>query len=472
MMTSKVTDAGLKRKRRPAGPASVADCETWRCALRWRAGRFEAPDDALCHVGESTLMRFALPIFCAAWLLSATTAEAAMSWYVAPSGDDGAVGSLEQPFATLQRAQQSAAPGDTVFLRGGAYRMTEAQIAQRRGLFARIVVLDKSGAEGRPITYRAYADERPVFDCSDVKPPHQRVTAFYVSGSWLHLVGLDVTGVQVTIKTHTQSICFESQGSHNVFERLTMHDGQAIGLYHVRGSGNLFLNCDAWKNWDITSEDGKGGNVDGFGCHPTPGSTGNVFRGCRAWFNSDDGYDCISAAEAVMFENCWAMSNGLSADGKKLADGNGFKAGGYGSTPAARLPSPIPRHVVRGCLAVRNKNSGFYANHHPGGDDWIDNRAFRNGANYNMLGRLADNRTDVDGTGHKLINNFSYGSRRDLVAINKAECQLSGNSFDQDQKLTDADFVSLDESELLKPRQANGDLPVIRFLQKKESSAP
>lgn len=358
-------------------------------------------------------------------------------------------------------------PGDTVFLRGGIYRMTEARIGRRRGIFARIVVLDKSGVEGRPITYRAYADEKPVFDCSAVKPLNQRVSAFYISGSWLHLIGLDVTGVQVTMKTHTQSICFESQGSHNIFERLTMHDGQAIGVYHVRGSDNLFLNCDAWNNRDFTSEDGKGGNVDGFGCHPTKGSTGNIFRGCRAWHNSDDGYDCITASEAVTFENCWAMSNGLSADGKKLADGNGFKAGGYGSAPASNVPRPVPRHVVRGCLAVGNKNSGFYANHHPGGGDWIDNRAYRNGANYNMLGRLADNRTDVDGAGHTLLNNFSYGARRNVVSINKAECELSGNSFDQAAKLTDDDFISLDEMELLKPRQANGDLPAIKFLQRK-----
>jgi hypothetical protein len=274
---------------------------------------------------------------CALFVAFAATVEAA-EWYVAANGSDDAAGSLEQPFATIQRAQKGAAPGDTVFIRGGTYHMTEAQIARRRRIFASITVLDKSGEPGKPITYRAYRDERPVFDCSAVKPPGHRVSAFLVTGSWLHLIGLEVTGVQVTIETHTQSICFESNGSHNIFERLAMHDGQAIGIYHVRGSDNLFLNCDAWSNWDHTSEDGKGGNVDGFGCHPTKGSTGNVFRGCRAWYNSDDGYDCLGAHEAVVFENCWALYNGLSADGKNLGDGNGFKAGGYGSAPANHLP--------------------------------------------------------------------------------------------------------------------------------------
>jgi hypothetical protein len=285
-------------------------------------------------------------------LLAAGGRGAAAEVYVAPVGRDDNPGTLEKPFATVQRAQTAAAPGDTVLIRGGTYRMTEAQITRTQGIFARVTVLDRSGEPGKPITYRAYQDERPVFDLSAVKPAGKRVTAFYVSGSWLHLVGLDVTGVQVTIKTHTQSICFESQGSNNVFERLSMHDGQAIGLYHVRGKDNLFLNCDAWNNWDRTSEDGKGGNVDGFGCHPPRGSTGNVFRGCRAWFNSDDGYDCINSHEPVVFENCWAMYNGLSPARERLADGNGFKAGGYGSRPAAQVSNPVPQHVVRFCVAV------------------------------------------------------------------------------------------------------------------------
>ena len=69
-----------------------------------------------------------------------------------------------------------------------------------------------------------------------------------------------------------------------------MHDGMAIGFYLVRGSNNLVLNCDAYNNFDPVSENGTGGNVDGFGGHPASASyTGNVFKGCRAWYNSDDG---------------------------------------------------------------------------------------------------------------------------------------------------------------------------------------
>ena len=392
--------------------------------------------------------------------------SSAAQWYVSPTGKDTGAGTIEEPFATVQRAQEAAVAGDTVLIRGGTYHMAEAQIARRQGQFASVVMLDKSGQQGQPITYCAYQDEKPVFDFSDVKPKDQRVSAFHVAGSWLHLCGIEVTGVQVTIKTHTQSICFESNGSHNIFERLSMHDGQAIGIYHVRGSENLFINCDAWNNWDHTSEDGRGGNVDGFGCHPTKGSTGNVFRGCRAWFNSDDGYDLIGAHEPVTFENCWAFFNGYSPKFESRADGNGFKAGGYAHRPADKLPNPIPRHTIRFCVAVGNKANGFYANHHTGGSDWFNNTAYRNGTNLNMLGRLADPPDDVDGYGHKLRNNLAYKARskKEIDRLDRAKSDAANNSFDMDLPVSDKDFVSLDESELMRPRQPNGHLPAIDFL--------
>ncbi|HSI33986.1 MAG TPA: right-handed parallel beta-helix repeat-containing protein [Tepidisphaeraceae bacterium] len=383
--------------------------------------------------------------------------------FVAPDGDDANAGTREKPLATVQKAQDKVGPGDTVIVRGGTYAVREEQIARKRRGWAYVTFLDKSGEKGLPITYRAADGERPVFDFSAVKPD-ARVHAFQVSGSWLHIKGIEVIGVQVTKGGHTQSVCFASDGSHNVLENLSMHDGQAIGIYHIRGSDNLFLNCDAYRNHDHTSEDGKGGNTDGFGGHPSKGSTGNVFRGCRAWFNADDGFDLINAHEAVTIENCWAMYNGFGPKFERLADGNGFKAGGYGSTPAGELPRTIPRHIVRNCVAVANKNSGFYANHHPGGIDWIHNSAYRNGANFNMLNRLADNVTDVDGYGHKLINNLAYKGR-DLARIDAAKCELAGNSFTLGLKPAAADFEALDEEELVGPRRADGGLPAVKFMR-------
>ncbi len=415
-------------------------------------------------------MKRAVRVFCS-WVAVSAAVANATSYYVSTSGSDANDGTIDRPFATLQYANETVVPGDAVYIRGGTYQIAEKQIGRIEGVFARVICLDTSGEPGRPINYFAYQDERPVFDFSDVKPDGYRVYAISVPASWIHLKGIDVVGVQVTIKEHTQSICVENNGSHNIFEQLRMHDSQAIGFYSTKGSDNLILNCDAYNNWDYTSENGRGGDSDGFGYHPDKGATGNVFRGCRAWFNSDDGLDLIHSMEPVVIENCWAFDNGYSTSFERLGDGNGFKGGGYGSTPVDRLPDPVPRHTIRNCLAVNNRASGFYANHHIGGNDWIGNTAYGNSRNFNMLGRPSDNGADVPGYGHKLHNNLAYGRGPAICNSDSEQCDLAGNIFGDGPNLTDADFQSLDEQQLFRPRQPNGDLPVITFMKPVNGSA-
>ncbi len=406
-------------------------------------------------------LHLALACLCA-W---AASAGSAAEYYVSPTGSDANPGTEVSPFATLQRAQTSAEPGDTVLMRGGTYVMTESHIVRRQRPYAFVTLLDKSGTPGKRINYFAYPGERPVFDFSAVKPPGDRVTAFRINGSWLHLKGLEVVGVQVTIKTHTQSICFDNQGSDNIFELLSMHDGMAIGFWIGNGSNNLVLNCDAYRNHDTVSENGKGGNVDGFGYHGPKGSVSNVFRGCRAWFNSDDGFDFINSGEAATAENCWAFYNGYSTTFENLADGNGFKAGGHAGTPVERLPKPIPRHVVKRSVAVRNKANGFYANHHIGGVEFLHNSAYRNRVNFNLLGRASDNRTDIPGVQHRLKNNLGLAGGTEVAQLNADASDASGNYFNLPVTITAEDFLGLDESDLVKPRKPNGDLPDVPFLR-------
>jgi hypothetical protein len=44
----------------------------------------------------------------------------------------------------------------------------------------------------------------------------------------------------VNFKGHGQSCNLENHGSHNIVERLSLHDSQAIGIYALNGSDNLF----------------------------------------------------------------------------------------------------------------------------------------------------------------------------------------------------------------------------------------
>jgi pectate lyase len=329
--------------------------------------------------------------------------------------------------------------------------------------------MNKSG-----ISYLAFPGERPIFDFSAVQPTGLRVTAFLVTSTANDCVfkGFDVVGVQVVIPSvHTQSENFRvNGGSRNRFEQLALHDGMGNGWYLTGGSSNLVLNCDAYNNRGL--DGGSLGNTDGFGCHPNSSSgRGNIIRGCRAWFNSDDGYDLINAKAAVTIDHCWSFYNGYFTNFvDSTGDGNGFKSGGYGLNGTAP-PNPVPRHVTQFCLAVRNRANGFYANHHTGGLNWFNDTAYRNGVNYDMQCALTNNSTDVPGYDQIMKNTLGYkGSSGETDNLDVAQCDVSFNYFTLDVSVATNDFQSLDESLLTLPRQTNGDLPYIAFAQLVSSS--
>ena len=403
-----------------------------------------------------------------ALLLFCSTSFSAI-YYVANTGNDVNAGTITSPFLSIQRAQTAVVAGDTVYVRGGTFTMAESQIAQYTSIWAYVTLLNKSGTSGKRINYWAYPGEKPVFNYTAVNPAGYRIHAFQVTGSWIHIKGLEVVGVQVNITAHTQSECFENQGSNNIYEMLSMHDGKAIGFYLTKGGNNLILNCDAYNNWDNVSENQLGGNTDGFGFHANNdgvGYTNNIFRGCRAWFNSDDGFDCINAFEAVRFENCWAFYNGYSGSFASLGDGNGFKAGGYGVSTAPSVPTVIPRNTIQFCLAVRNKANGFYANHHLGGNNWYNNSAYYNATNYNMLNRTTDYTADIAGYDHNMKNNLGWGGRStEYSNINFTSCNADTNAFNLPVTINSADFLSTDMALLTTARNTDGSLPNINFMQ-------
>ena len=409
-------------------------------------------------------------------MLAMPTAMGAKNIYVATDGDDAGKGTIDSPLATLGAAQRLVGAGDTVYFRGGTYHITEQQVAGvEENIYATVFNLNKSGREGARIVYAGVPGERPVFDLSAVRPEGKRVSVFYIHADWLHLKNFDIVGTQVTITDHTQSeaISIRRGGSHNIIENVAIHDGMAIGVYITKGGDNLVLNCDAYRNYDSVSEGGRGGNVDGFGCHVRVQDTGNVFRGCRAWCNSDDGFDLINCYAPVTFDNCWAMFSGYKDENTTTpGDGNGFKAGGYGKKVLG-APIDAPRHTISNCIAYSNKANGFYANHHLGGNDWINNSAWKNKYNYCMVNqKVWDEAVDVDGYGHTLRGNVSYkGNRGDWTQIDLDRCTLDNNSFLPDAyAVTSSDFVSLDYKELTAPRNSDGSLPATDFMRLRPSS--
>lgn len=398
----------------------------------------------------------------AGFLLGPGNCGWAATYYVAANGSDFNSGTSNAPFATITKAQAAATAGDTVYLRGGIYYLSNAHLTATNNPWAIIHNITKS-----KISYVAFPGERPIFDCSAVEPIGYRVTAFLVSASDCVFQGFDVVGVTVNVTgVNSQSECFRVTGNRNRFEQLAMHDGMGIGWYLTAGQSNLVVNCDAYNNRGLDSY--SIGNIDGFGCHPNSTSgTGNVIRGCRAWFNSDDGFDLINAKAPVVIENCWALYSGYFTNfASSGGDANGFKSGGYGVSGGS-YPTPVPRHVTRFCLAVRNRASGFYANHHTGGLDWFSNTAYRNGRNFNMLcNRNALGTTnDVPGFDHVMKNNLGYLASSSEISNLGPTNDTSFNYFTLPVTVAANDFMSLDESLLIAPRQTNGELPYLAFAQ-------
>lgn len=421
-------------------------------------------------------------------LTAIVTATDAKVIYVAPQGDDAAAGTIDAPLATLPAAYRLTEGGDTVCFRGGTYNVTDSQVMKIEGVYAFVFALEKAGTAEHRTCYMGYPGERPVFDFSALMlDGKHRFAAFYLGADYVHLRNFDIVGVPVRIKGHTQSECVSARrGSHCIVEDIAMHDGMAIGYYQKRGSHNLVVDCDAYNNYDDYSEGPYGGNVDGFGCHVFDTfEVGNVFRRCRAWRNSDDGFDLISCAAPVEIDHCMAFYNGYCPSSSpadtvnfvSAGDGNGFKAGGWGMNKRkTKCPDVCPSHYIHHSLAYRNKAHGFYANHHLAGNTWENNTSCGNRSNYNMLNRKNTfEAIDVPGYDHSLANNVSWtftdaSLGGHLINIDPDRVTLTNNSFApsvSSVEVTAEMFVSTSVSLLFTRRLPDGRLPSIDFLRGK-----
>ena len=264
-------------------------------------------------------------LFCFSICLLGFSSSQAAEFYVSTTGDDNNPGTLSQPFASLDRGQQAASPGDTVWIRGGVYDYVAGPGASEHA-----VLFDKSGAPGNRINYWAYPGETPVFDFFQYQPV-ERIRGFSVQSDYLHFKGLELRGVQQVITNVNESWAIRVEagsdggdgGDFNIFEQLNLHHNEGPGLFILDGGNNLVLNSDSHHNYD---PDRGGENADGFGSHSS--KDGNMFIGTRAWENSDDGYDLIHSPGTVVIEDSWAWRNGYIPETNQVppnGDGNGFQ---------------------------------------------------------------------------------------------------------------------------------------------------
>ncbi|NJK97450.1 MAG: DUF1565 domain-containing protein [Bacteroidales bacterium] len=369
-------------------------------------------------------------------------------YYVATNGNDANPGTYTSPFATWQKAFDVAKAGDTVYIRGGTY-YPDVTIAYG------VRVYKHNGKKDSLIHIFAYPGEKPILDMS--KNTNGSTNNYGINlntSSYWHLKGLEVIGASQHGKNMLAAGIRLSDSNNNILEQISSHDNQGLGIDIIGASeDNLIINCDSYNNYDPYTTI-PGGNADGFQIAFIAERNGderiNTIRGCRAWYNSDDGFDCWRNDGIVIIDSCWSFNNG-----RDQGNGGGFKLGATDGTPET-----VPQRIITNCLAVNNRQIGFYNN----GTDVLmsifNNTSYKNGnRGFSFY---------TDDIPIIVRNNLSYNNAQTDMFLPNALCDH--NSWDLNVTVTNSDFISLEYSQLNYPRKINGNLPDITFLNLKTGS--
>ena len=378
------------------------------------------------------------------------------TFFVSTSGSDFNPGSKEQPFKTLNKAWSVISRGDTIFMRAGNYNNSIMP--------ATTYFRNKNGTSTDPIVIINYQNEKPVLDYSDATFTAGKCGFCIENVEYLHIKGIRITNINqpITGNIAQYGIILWSNVSNCVFEQIeTDHIGGWGITIGDNCNNNLFLNCDSHNNADPYSAVPYGW-ADGFQSG-SPSSTNNIFRGCRAWANSDDGWDFRLYDGSVILDSCWSFRNGFKPNTwEHGGNGEGFKLG------IKRLPSTnsILRTLVN-CIAFDNYSIGFHSSTVAGYGTFksilYNNTAFRNGILSNSQG-FCFVQPEVENT---LKNNLSINNPRDYVSNININ---TNNSWNKAIIITESDFQSLDTAGVSGARNDNGDLPDLPFLKLSQTS--
>jgi len=283
--------------------------------------------------------------------------------WCSPDGNDAtADGSETAPFFDLQKAVAIAQPGDRIWMKAGTYVYDK-----------RINIDETNGEPDKLIELWGYQGQA-VLDFSGM-PYHAHSNNPYqgirLTSSYWHFKNIDICNAsdnglliernKPTGGTSADVVNRTQDGHDNIIELCNFYKNGDTGLQIKNlGSDNKIINCDSYLNCDEDE-----GDADGFAPKISVGDN-NYFYGCRAWANSDDGWDVFYKKDGnfgdnmtIILENCISYKNGF-LDLNTVApkgNGNGIK---MGSDQGAM------NVYLNRCLSICNKSKSFDQNHNAG----------------------------------------------------------------------------------------------------------
>lgn len=148
----------------------------------------------------------------------------------------------------------------------------------------------------------------------DFSPLRDSLTSSGSSGTGISMSGSHYAFRNIIIQNAGDcGIRISGSGSgYSTFENCVFRYNNNSGVSVTNGAGyNTFRFVDSYRNGDLVQKNGA--DADGFSVKLNAGSE-NKFYNCRAWENSDDGWDSYDRGTpyigSVYYEECLAWNNG------------------------------------------------------------------------------------------------------------------------------------------------------------------
>lgn len=408
-------------------------------------------------------------------LLLVCSQSFATNYYISPTGSDvSGNGTIANPYFTLTKAWSYVSTGDTIYARGGTYRVT-----------ARPEMMFKSGTANARISVLNYPGEHPIITPNDTAQYYGTGATIGVIMRGCHYItfkGFEITGFEMPpyLPGNLVHGFMVDDSRFCIFENLSIHgNGNGLRCEGISGQ-NRFINCDFYDNNDPYTAGDPYGNSDGLQIAFIEGiaqSDTSWVIGCRAWLNSDDGFDYFSNQGVVIMDNCWSFRNGYKTWNEQIVgNGNGVKLGptAYTSSIKRKVTRVIAagnrtngiesnqgfgKHYVANCMAYQNGLTALGAPHWPTGFKFSDNQ------NLVQLYNEFYNNISMN-NGNYEFNGATAGYQTNWVLQNNTfTLPYNNNGTYPGHAVYSSDFVSLDITQLYAARNFDNSLPNITCFQ-------